>query len=59
MTGKQIFVRSVLTISLPLILIWAFVETLLREMRSAFWYAWNEVQQNLAAYREQMKKDDY
>ena len=59
MTGKQMFVRSVLTISLPLILIWAFVETLLREMRSAFWYARNEVQQNLAAYREQMKKDDY
>ena len=59
MKGKQMFVRSALTIGLPLILIWAFVETLLREMRSAFWYARNEVQQNLAAYREQMKKDDY
>ena len=34
MTGKQMFVRSALTLGLPLILIWAFVaELLLRVAR--------------------------
>jgi hypothetical protein len=59
MTGKQMFVRSALTISLPLILIWAFVEELWRGIRSAFRFAWLEVRANLAAYRDQMKREDY
>jgi hypothetical protein len=59
MTGKQIFVRTTLTLALPLILIWAFAETLLREIGSAFWYAWNDVQQNVEAYRREMRREDY
>jgi hypothetical protein len=59
MTGKQMFVRSVLTIALPLILIWAFADELWRGIRSAFRFAWLEVRANLAAYRDQMKQDDY
>jgi hypothetical protein len=37
---KRMFVRSALTIGLPLILIWAFVEELWRGIRSAFRFAW-------------------
>jgi hypothetical protein len=59
MTGKQMFVRSVLTIALPLILIWAFADELWRGIRSAFRFAWLEVRANLAAYRDQMKREDY
>jgi ABC-type arginine/histidine transport system permease subunit len=53
------FVRSALTIGLPLILIWAFVEELWRGIRSAFRFAWLEVRMNIAAYREQMQREDY
>lgn len=56
MTGKHKTIRVILTLTLPIILVWAFVETLCREMRSAFWYARNEVQQNIAAYRDQMRE---
>ena len=59
MTGKQIFVRSALTVGLPVILIWAFVEELWRGILSAFRFAWLEVRMNIAAYREQMKREDY
>jgi hypothetical protein len=56
---KRMFVRSALTIGLPLILIWAFVEELWRGIRSAFRFAWLEVRMNIAAYREQMQREDY
>ena len=59
MTRKQLFVRSALTLALPVVLIWVFVEALYREMRSAVWHAWNDVQQNIAAYRDQIKREDY
>jgi hypothetical protein len=59
MNGKQIFFRSVITIGLPLILIWAFVEELWRGIRSAFRFAWLEVRANLASYRELMHREDY
>jgi hypothetical protein len=58
MTGRQMFVRTALTVSLPLILILALVGTLLHEMRSAFWFAWQEVRLNVAAYRDHMRWDD-
>jgi hypothetical protein len=59
MTGKQILVRSLLTLGLPLILIWAFTEELWRGIRSAFRFAWLEVRANLAAYRNEMGRNDY
>jgi len=59
MTAKKMFVRSALTVALPLILIWAFIETLLREIGSAVWYAWNDVRLNVVAYRREMQRDDY
>jgi hypothetical protein len=39
MTIKQIFIRSALTLGLPLVLIWAFAEELWRGLRSAFRFA--------------------
>jgi len=58
MTGKQIFLRAALTLALPVILIFAFVGTLLHELRSAFWFAWQEVRLNVEAYRDHMRRDD-
>ena len=59
MTGRHIFIRSSLTVALPFILIWAFVETLFREMRSAFWHARLEVRANIEAYRREIRRKDY
>jgi hypothetical protein len=59
MTGKQILVRSLLTLGLPLVLIWAFTGELWRGIRSAFRFAWLEVRSNIAAYRNEMGRDDY
>jgi hypothetical protein len=59
MTGKQMFFRSVITIGLPLVLIWVFVEELWRGIRSAFRFAWLEVRANIAVYRELMQREDY
>jgi hypothetical protein len=59
MTGRQIFIRSALTVSLPLVLIWAFAEELWRGLRSAFRFAWLEVRANIAAYRKEMGREDY
>jgi hypothetical protein len=42
MMGRR-FVRTALTMGLPLILIWAFVAELWRGLRSAFRFAWLEV----------------
>jgi ABC-type arginine/histidine transport system permease subunit len=59
MPAKRIFVRSMLTAGLPLILIWAFAETLWRELRSAFRFAWLAVRENIEAYHREMGRDDY
>lgn len=59
MTGKRILVRSLLTLGLPLILIWAFAEELWRGIRSAFRFAWLEVRANVDAYRKHMQREDY
>jgi hypothetical protein len=59
MTGKRIFIRSMLMVSLPLVLIWAFAEELWRGLRSAFRFAWLEVRANIAAYRNEMHREDY
>jgi hypothetical protein len=58
MTGRQMFIRSVLTVSLPFVLIWAFAEELWREIRSAFRHACLEVRANLASYRDFMQRRD-
>ena len=58
-TGKQIFVRSALTIALPFILIWSFFATLFAEMKSAFWYAWSDVRGDFDSYRREMRWEDY
>jgi hypothetical protein len=55
MMGKHLFLRTALTVLLPLILIWAFVEVLLREMGRSFRYAWLEAKSNLEAYHRQMR----
>ena len=59
MTGKQIFVRTSMTIGLPFVLLWVFVHELCREIKASFWYARNAVQIELASYRKLMKQEDY
>lgn len=58
MTGKQMFLRSALTASLPFVLLWAFAAELCHEMRHAFRLAWLEVRANIASYRELMHRDE-
>jgi hypothetical protein len=58
MTGKQIWLRSALTVALPFVLIWAFAADLWRGLRSAFRSARLEVRANLASYRELMHRED-
>jgi hypothetical protein len=55
MMGKHLFLRTALTVLLPLILIWAFVEVLFREMGRSLRFAWLEVKSNLEAYHRQMR----
>jgi hypothetical protein len=59
MTTKQVVIRSALTAGLPFILIWAFVETLCRELRSALRHARLEVRANIEAYHREMRREDY
>lgn len=59
MTGKQMFIRSALTIGLPIILLWAFADELRRGLRLAFRCAWLEVRANIAAYHDRMNREDY
>jgi len=40
---KTFFVRTALCIALPFLLPWAFVSRFFQDIRSAFWYAWQEV----------------
>ena len=58
MTGKQIFIRSSLTIALPFVLIWAFAAELWCGLGSAFRYAWLEVRANVESYRDLMKREE-
>lgn len=58
-TGKQIFVRTGITVALPFILIWVFAAELWRSIRTAFFYAWLEVRINFDAYRTEFRREDY
>lgn len=58
MTGKQIFIRSSLTIALPFVLIRAFASELWGGVRSASRHAWLEVHANIASYRDLMQRED-
>jgi hypothetical protein len=59
MNGKRIFIRSTLTAVLPIILVWTFFETLRREIKSAFRYAWLDVRIDIEDYRREMRREDY
>lgn len=59
MTGKQLFVRSSMTLALPAILIGVFAAELWRGLRFACRCAWLEVRSNVAAYHELMQREDY
>lgn len=45
------FVRALLILALPFVLVWAFVETLLIEIAGAFKSAWLDVRINAADFR--------
>jgi hypothetical protein len=59
MTGRQAFVRTMITVGLPFILIWAFCAELWSGIRAAFFYAWCEVCINFDQYKTQMRRTDY
>lgn len=59
MTAKQIFLRALLTLGLPFVLIWAFADELWRGLRSAFRCAWLEVRANIESYRDLMGREDF
>ena len=50
--GMKYFVRSALIGALPFILAWAFCSTLIREVKGAFWYAWQEVRIECDSFRK-------
>jgi hypothetical protein len=58
-TGKQFYVRTLITVGLPLILVGAFTVELFRGIKSAFRFAWLDVQINFDSYKEQMRREDY
>ncbi|KYK50103.1 hypothetical protein A1D31_22595 [Bradyrhizobium liaoningense] len=58
MIGRQMWLRSALTVGLPFVLIWAFAADLWRGQRAAFRSAWLEVRLNIASYRELMQRED-
>jgi hypothetical protein len=58
-TGKQIFVRTIITAALPLILTCAFVSELYSGIKLAFRYAWNDVHIEFNSYKRQMRREDY
>jgi hypothetical protein len=45
-----------LVIALPSILAVAFLQALYREIKSAFWYAWQEVRIECASFRKLYKE---
>jgi hypothetical protein len=53
---KAFFVKSMLVIALPSILAVAFLQALYREIKSAFWYAWQEVRIECASFRKLYKE---
>ncbi len=59
MRAKTIYVKSVLTIILPFILIFAFIYELCRGVRSACRYAWQEILITIDDYRANMKREDF
>lgn len=52
------FVRAVLVGALPFILGWAFFSELYRGVRSAFWYATQEVRIEFDVFRQLWRKAD-
>jgi hypothetical protein len=58
-TGKQLFVRSIITASPPLILTCAFVSELYRGIKSALRFACLDVQIEYESYKHQMRREDY
>jgi hypothetical protein len=58
-TGKQIFVRTIITAALPLILTCAFVSELYRGIKSALRFACRDVQIEFKSYKREMRREDY
>jgi hypothetical protein len=59
MTGKQLFVRSALTVALPFFIVAGFIIELYRGIWSAFRFAWLDTRGIWDDYRHEMRRDDY
>ena len=53
---KRKFVKTMLCCALPLMLPWAFVSKLTREIGSAFWFAWTEVRIEFETFQRLMRE---
>jgi hypothetical protein len=58
-TSKKIFIRSIITAVLPLILTCAFVSELYRGIKIAIRLACRDVQIEFKSYKRQMRREDY
>ncbi|MGN6146295.1 MAG: hypothetical protein ACTHOP_22200 [Mesorhizobium sp.] len=45
------FARLAIIVIAPLVLVWTYVSTFWREVKSAPWYAWNACMQEMPAIR--------
>ena len=58
MTGRHPFIRTMLTLSLPFVLVWAFTAELLKGLKTAVRFAWLEARRNVESYHRLMENPE-
>ncbi len=58
-TTTRVIVKTIVTVSLPVFLLVAFIIELFGGFAKAFYYAWLEVRIEWSAYRNLMRRKDY
>jgi hypothetical protein len=59
MTNKQILIRSIITIAMPFVFLFAFHDQFAREIIRAFHSAWRRVHEEYDSYERFMNRTDY
>lgn len=58
MTGRHLFIRTSMTLALPVVLVWAFLAELLVGIKSALRLAWLETRRNVEVYHRLMENPE-
>ena len=58
MTGRRLFIRSSLTLALPIVLVWAFTAELAKGLKTAVRFAWLEMLRNVESYHRLMENPE-